>query len=233
MTPTEARDEAKRLLALVVQGKDPEQEKLERRKELTIGEHGSCPFAVYVRLRPFSGTGGLQSGQGIASSNERRRSAAEPRRVCVPEVRERNGCCQELLSGSRQIKAGVCEEESSQFEAHVRVDGGGDRVSGSDCRETVGTQATEYDSAIHARDGRLRPSSGGQNNAKDRRVAEYPRTMRQTGGREDVSAGDSSLQASSCKAGGISASDPLPKAEGGGVIRERQSPFGKGAKILP
>lgn len=38
MTPTEARDEAKRLLALVVQGKDPEQEKLERRKELTIGE---------------------------------------------------------------------------------------------------------------------------------------------------------------------------------------------------
>ena len=38
MMPTEARDEAKRLLALVVQGKDPEQEKLERRKELTIGE---------------------------------------------------------------------------------------------------------------------------------------------------------------------------------------------------
>ena len=38
MTPTEARDEAKWLLALVVQGKDPEQEKLERRKELTIGE---------------------------------------------------------------------------------------------------------------------------------------------------------------------------------------------------
>lgn len=37
MTPTEARDEAKRLLALVVQGKDSEQEKLERRKELTIG----------------------------------------------------------------------------------------------------------------------------------------------------------------------------------------------------
>lgn len=77
MTPTEARDEAKRLLALVVQGKDPEQEKLGRRKELTIGEHGSHPFAVYVRLRPFFGTGGLQSGQGVASSNERRRSAAE------------------------------------------------------------------------------------------------------------------------------------------------------------
>ena len=35
MTPTEARDEAKRLLALVVQGKDPEQEKLERRKVMT------------------------------------------------------------------------------------------------------------------------------------------------------------------------------------------------------
>lgn len=77
MMPTEARDEAKRLLALVVQGKDPEQEKLGRRKELTIGEHGSCPFAVYIRLRPFFGTGGLQSGQGVASSNERRRSAAE------------------------------------------------------------------------------------------------------------------------------------------------------------
>ena len=65
-----------------------------------------------------------------------------------------------LLSGSRQIKARVCEEESSQFAAHVRVDGGGDRVSGSGRGEAIGTQATEYDRAIHARDGRRRSKGG-------------------------------------------------------------------------
>ena len=58
--------------------------------------------------------------------------------------------------------------------------------------------------------------------------------MRKAGGREDVSAGDSSLQASSCKAGGISAAKPLSETEGGGVIQEGRSPFGKGAEeILP
>ena len=38
ITPAQARDEAKRLLALVVQGEDLQSDKLEKRKALTVSE---------------------------------------------------------------------------------------------------------------------------------------------------------------------------------------------------
>ena len=45
--------------------------------------------------------------------------------------------------------------------AHVCINGGGDRFSGSGRGEAVGTQATEYDRAIHALDGKCRSKGGG------------------------------------------------------------------------
>ena len=38
ITPAQARDEAKRILALVVQGKDPASDKIEKRKEITVSD---------------------------------------------------------------------------------------------------------------------------------------------------------------------------------------------------
>ena len=38
ITPTQARDEAKQVLALVVQGKDPQNDRIEKRKALTVAE---------------------------------------------------------------------------------------------------------------------------------------------------------------------------------------------------
>ena len=68
-----------------------------------------------------------------------------------------------------------------------------------------------------------------------RRIAALLNIPEQCAKPEDVKMfprGDSPLQASPCKAGGISASDARPKTEGGGVIQEGRRPFGKSAKVL-
>ena len=38
ITPAQAREEAKRILALVVQGKDPQNDRIEKRRALTVAE---------------------------------------------------------------------------------------------------------------------------------------------------------------------------------------------------
>lgn len=51
ITPAQAREEAKRILALVVQGKDPASDKIEKRKEITVSDLARMFLAAMVLKR--------------------------------------------------------------------------------------------------------------------------------------------------------------------------------------
>lgn len=57
ITPTQARDEAKQILALVVQGKDPQNDRIEKRKALTVAELADDFYEKRkIRIKPNTRT---------------------------------------------------------------------------------------------------------------------------------------------------------------------------------
>lgn len=57
ITPTQARDEAKQILALVVQGKDPQNDRIEKRKALTVAELADAFYEKRkIRIKPNTRT---------------------------------------------------------------------------------------------------------------------------------------------------------------------------------